>query len=83
MSDGKCDRAFVYKCRLCGELEASAFIYADKYKAMRIIANLNFEGVHIDTTHLGTRVNLTSIHFCEDGGVGISDFQGIKAKDLE
>jgi len=83
MSDDKCDRAFVYKCRLCGELEASAFICASKYEVMQIIADLNFKSVHVDKVHLGTRVNLTCMHFCEDGGVGISDFQGLKVKDPE
>lgn len=82
MSDGKCDRAFVYKCRLCGEMEASSYIYADKYKAIKIISDLNFKGVYKDPVHL-QGVELTSMHFCEDGGVGISDFQGIKVKDLE
>ena len=82
MSDGKCDRAFVYKCRLCGKSEADMFIYADRLKVIAIISDLNFKGVHKDPVNQ-QGVQLTFMHFCEDGGVGISDFQGMKVKEPE
>jgi hypothetical protein len=69
------DWAFVYKCRLCGETERNPFLFTDRFKVIEILVDIEINGAH-KTTHSGT-IHETSLHTCKNGGVGISDIQGM------
>jgi hypothetical protein len=75
MSQTKEDWAFVYKCRLCGETERNPFLFTDRFKVIEILVDIEINGSH-NTTHSGT-IHETSLHTCKNGGVGISDIQGM------
>ena len=75
MSQTKEDWAFVYKCRLCGETERNPFLFTDRFKVIEILVDIEINGSH-KTTHSGT-IHETSLHTCKNGGVGISDIQGM------
>jgi hypothetical protein len=75
VSQTKEDWAFVYKCRLCGETERNPFLFTDRFKVIEILVDIEINGSH-KTTHSGT-IHETSLHTCKNGGVGISDIQGM------
>ena len=75
MRETKEDWAFVYKCRLCGETERNPFLFTDRFKVIEILVDIEINGSH-KTTHSGT-IHETSLHTCKNGGVGISDIQGM------
>jgi hypothetical protein len=75
VSQTKEDWAFVYKCRLCGETEHNPFLFTDRFKVIEILVDIEINGSH-KTTHSGT-IHETSLHTCKNGGVGISDIQGM------
>ncbi len=75
MSQTKEDWAFIYKCRLCGETERNPFLFTDRFKVIEILVDIEINGSH-KTTHSGT-IHETSLHTCKNGGVGISDIQGM------
>ena len=75
MSETRTDWAFVYKCRLCGETDRNPFLFTDRLKAIAIMVDMGINGSH-KTTHSGA-VHETSLHTCKNGGVGISDIQGM------
>lgn len=60
----------IYKCRLCGEEYGSG--YTGAAVSMSEISKITVDGVGIR----GTR--LYSIHICDDGSYGLSDFQGFR-----
>jgi hypothetical protein len=69
------DWAFVYKCRLCGETERNPFLFTDRFKVIEILIDIGINGSH-ETTHSGP-IHETSLHTCKNGGVGVSDIQGM------
>jgi hypothetical protein len=75
VSQTKEDWAFVYKCRLCGETERNPFLFTERFKVIEILVDIEINGSH-KTTHSGT-IHETSLHTCKNGGVGISDIQGM------
>jgi hypothetical protein len=75
VSQAKEDWAFVYKCRLCGETERTPFLFTDRFKVIEIMVDIGINGSY-NTQHSGA-VHKTSLHTCENGGVGISDIQGM------
>jgi hypothetical protein len=75
MSKTKEDWAFVYKCRLCGETERNPFLFASYSEVIGILFDIETNGAH-KTQHSGT-VHQTSLHTCKNGGVGVSDIQGM------
>jgi hypothetical protein len=75
VSKTKEDWAFVYKCRLCGETERNPFLFASYSEVIGILVDIEINGSH-KTQHSGT-VHQTSLHTCKNGGVGVSDIQGM------
>ncbi len=75
MSETKEDWVFVYKCRLCGETECNPFLFISISNAIEILIDIEIIGSH-KTTHSGT-MRQTSLHACKNGGVGVSDLQGM------
>ncbi len=75
------DWAFVYKCRICGGLEHNPYFFARRHEASSKIVEININGRHVCPVHRSA-VYPTSIHFCEDGSIGISDLQGVVPKEL-
>jgi len=75
MSETREDWAFVYKCRLCGETERNPFLFADKFKVIEIMVDMGINGSH-KTARSGA-VHKTSLHTCKNGGMGVSDIQGM------
>ena len=75
MSGTKEDWAFVYKCRLCGETHRNPFLSTDRFLVIGFLVDIEINGSH-KTTHSGT-IHETSLHTCKNGGVGISDIQGV------
>ena len=75
MSGTKEDWAFVYKCRLCGETERNPFLFTSIGRVIEILLDIETNGSH-RTTHSGT-MHETSLHTCKNGGVGVSDIQGM------
>ena len=63
----------VYKCRLCGE-EYNTCITGNEEKAITTTISVAL-GINSDETFAPT---MHHTHFCTDGGIGISDFQGWK-----
>lgn len=61
----------IYKCRLCGE-EYNTCITGSKEKAITTAIAVAL-GINSDETLTQT---MHQAHFCTDGGIGISDFQG-------
>ena len=61
-----------YLCRLCGKEETHKQA-GTKYVAMKCAAYASWGETSPD--HV-LRVGLHDVHFCENGGIGISDFQG-------
>ena len=81
MSKKAVDRAFIYKCRLCGEMDRNPFMFCDTFKVIEILTDIAIRGHH-RTPNSGA-VNNTSIHICKNGGVGISDLQGMAVASTE
>jgi hypothetical protein len=75
VSKAKTDWAFVYKCRLCGETERNPFLFADRFEVTEIMVDIRINGSH-QTTGCGA-IRRTSLHACKNGGVGVSDIQGV------
>jgi|688.fasta_scaffold514984_3 hypothetical protein len=75
------DRAVVYKCRICGTLTRNPYVFATTPEVVEILTALRFKGVYRDPIHLSD-LHSTSLHFCADGSVGISDIQGMVIASL-
>lgn len=56
----------VYRCRLCGK------VYVDG-----VIKCTNTEAVTILCKEKRYMSGMTSVHLCDDGSFGVSDFQGL------
>lgn len=61
-----------YKCRLCGEEIPSGVVTNNRALAAGTATAL-VEGVDIDDPLAPV---MQKVHYCENGGIGISDFQG-------
>lgn len=75
--EAKAEYTAVYKCRLCGEKFTSSSIKCSRAKAAGIILSLAF-GIDNNEPQDPTMQN---IHYCNNGGIGIADFQGWEVKD--
>lgn len=80
MSESK-ERACLYKCRICGKTEANPYFYGNEMKAIDVLVQMEHKGFYLCPGH-NQRINATSIHFCEDGSIAMSDFQGVILKEL-
>jgi hypothetical protein len=75
VSETKEDWVFVYKCRLCGETERNPFLFADRFEVIEIMVDIRINGSH-QTPGCGA-IRRTCLHACKNGGVGVSDLQGM------
>lgn len=66
----------LYKCRLCGAEYGTPLHTTDRATAeiCMTYANGGVRGAHI------LQPNLTETHYCNGGGLGLSDFLGWKAE---
>lgn len=63
----------VYKCRLCGKTYNESGT-ANRNLALSVTTAASLGNVHTDAM----APTLTSVHNCQDGSFGISDFQGMQ-----
>lgn len=61
-----------YKCRLCGKEIITVFVATNRALAAETATAL-VEGVDIDDPLAPV---MQKVHYCDNGGIGISDFQG-------
>lgn len=64
----------VYKCRLCGEKYTSVRFMGSRAKAAGIVVALAVDSIDYHDEPLAPTMQW--IHYCNNGDVGISDFQG-------
>lgn len=68
---------FLYRCRVCNQIDSSSGIGCNDYS--RIDMALNIISNTWDPILLGTPPNMLGIHSCPDGKtLGVTDFIGIQ-----
>lgn len=68
----------VYKCRLCGEKFTSVCLTGSRAKAAGIVIALAVDS--IDYINEPLAPTMLYVHYCNNGGIGIADFQGWEVK---
>lgn len=68
-------RAYMYKCRICGQIQEGSTGYFSIIDACIILNELTTsESVY----KAGASVSRTDLHNCEDGSLGIADLIGVQ-----
>lgn len=65
----------VYKCRLCGEEFRENETKESKIQTINIPFSIN---ENIKHTEFPINIFKHTIHYCKDGSIGFSEFQGFK-----
>jgi hypothetical protein len=76
MMEDKTDRCFLYRCRVCGKIDRNPHFMSEKFRAIEMAMEMLRNGQYKCPVHNITE-DSTSLHFCEDGTIGVSDFIGI------
>ena len=75
MAEEKKSREYVYRCRLCGNLQTGPIGTFSKLEAMMVFMELENKNA---TYRPGAMIGNTCYHDCNDGGYGISDLIGVR-----
>lgn len=62
-----------YRCRRCGNVYFIKHRMLDSSKAHSLVTDMAMRG----RTKIIEGLNTPSLHYCEDGGLGIADFIGV------
>ena len=75
-SRDRIERCFLYKCRVCGKIDRNPHFFSEWFKAIDMANEIRRTGEYRCPVHNVTE-HSTSLHFCDDGTIGVADFQGI------
>lgn len=68
-------RAYMYKCRICGQIKEGPSGY---FSIIDVCIILNELTTAESVYRVGASVSRTELHNCDDGSLGISDLIGVQ-----
>lgn len=74
-SSDRIERAYIYQCRICGEIKTGPIGYFTLTEATVILLELQSADL---VARFGTIVSDMELHNCADGSLGLADLIGVK-----
>jgi len=70
---------YEYKCRRCGGIQDNTETAADDDRHWLILQNTMLDV----PVSINDKLSETTLHRCEDGGMGVADLQGFRIEEQE